>query len=195
MNLDAWRCYARAYVHQLCRRPAGAITELRAALRHDPDFARATHRLAFLLAGQGHLTEALPLLERTVTLSPRNAGAWFNLGYAHDRSNDPARAVEAFSEAVRLSPRFDPAWFGLGRCLATLERLEEAIKAFEEAAKLEPMKGFAWYELGLLHHRRDEAERVRDIAMHLNRFDRHTARRLIRETGREDLAYLVEDLY
>jgi hypothetical protein len=56
------------------------------------------------------------------------------------------------------------------------------------------MKGHAWYELGLAHHRRHDAEQVRYIAEHLNRFDRHTARKLIHDTGRTDLSHLVSDL-
>lgn len=195
MKLEAWRCYLRAHLYRLLKRPDRTIAELRSAVARDPQFARALHRLAFLLAREGKLAEALPLLERTVELSPRDSGAWFNLGYAHDQASNPARAAEAFGEAVRLSPRFDTAWYGMGRCLVVLERIDEAIQAFEEAAKLEPMKGFAWYELGLLHHRRDEAERVHDIVLHLNRYDRHTARRLIQDTGRSDLDHVVADLY
>lgn len=170
------------------------MAELRAALSHDPGFARAIHLLAYMLAGRGEFDRALPLLEQTVTLRPQDAGAWYNLGFARDRDNDPARAVDAFREAARLSPKLDQAWYGLGRCHATLGQLDDAIKAFEEAARLEPMKGYAWYELGLVHHRRQEADRVRQIAEHLNRYDRHTAHKLIRDTQRADLAHLVSDL-
>lgn len=194
MNPDAWRHYLRARLYRFLRRPERAIAELRAALSHDPRFARAIHWLAFLLAGQGDFQKALPLLEQTVRLRPGDAGAWYNLGFAHDQGKEPARAVDAFREAVRLSPKLDQAWYGLGRCHATLGQLEEAIKAFGEAARLQPMKGHAWYELALVHHRRHEAERVREIAEHLNRYDRHMARKLIRDTQRADLAHLVSDL-
>lgn len=194
MNLDAWRHYLRARLYRLLRQPEPAIAELRAALRHDPEFARAAHMLAYLLASRGDMSQALSLLERTVSLRPRDADAWYNLGFARDRANDPARAIDAFREAVRLSSRFDQAWYGLGRCHAALDQLDDAVKAYEEAARLQPMKGHAWYELGLVHHRRHDAEQVRYIAEHLNRFDRHTARKLIHETGRTDLAHLVSDL-
>lgn len=194
VNLDAWRHYLRARLYRFLKRPEPAIVELRAALGHDPDFVRAAHMLAYLLGSQGRFDQVLPLLERSVSLRPRDADAWYNLGYARDRGNDPARAIDAFREAVRLSPRLDQAWYGLGRCHAALNQLDDAVRAFEEAARLQPMKGFAWYELGLVHHRRHDAEQVRYIAEHLNRFDRHTARRLIHDTGRTDLSHLVSDL-
>lgn len=194
VNLDAWRHYLRARLYRLMRQPERAVAELRAALNHDPNFARAIHWLAVLLAGRDELEKALPLLEQTVRLRPGDAGAWYNLGFARDHGNDPARAIDAFREATRLSPKLDQAWYGLGRCHATLGQLDEAVKAFEEAARLQPMKGHAWYELGLVHHRRHEAERVREIAEHLNRYDRHAARKLIRDTQRDDLAHLVSDL-
>lgn len=194
VNMDAWRHYLRARLYRLLRRPEPATTELRASLNHDPHFARAAHMLAYLLANRGDFHQALPLLEQTVALRPHDAGAWYNLGFAHDSNNDPARAIDAFREAVRLSPRFDQAWYGLGRCHAVLDQLGDAVTAFEEAARLQPMKGLAWYELGLVHHRRHDADQVRYIAEHLNRFDRHTARKLILETQRTDLAHLVADL-
>jgi tetratricopeptide (TPR) repeat protein len=194
VNLDAWRHYLRARLYRILKQPEPAMAELRAALRHDPDFVRAAHMLAYLLGTQGQFDQVLPLLERTVSLRPRDAEAWYNLGFARDRGNDPRRAIDAFHEAVRLSPRLDQAWYGLGRCHAALNQLDDAVRAFEEAARLQPMKGHAWYELGLAHHRRHEADRVRDIAEYLNRFDRHTARRLIHDTGRTDLSHLVSDL-
>ncbi len=195
MNMDSWRHYLRAQMYLLTKRPEQAIGELRAVLDHDPRFARAAHRLAYLLASRKDFSRALPLLEQTVSLRPRDAGAWYNLGYARDRGNDLAHAIDAFREAVRLSPRLDQAWYGLGRCHAALNQLDDAVKAFEEAARLQPMKGHAWYELGLVHHRRHDADQVRYIAEHLNRFDRHTARKLILETQRTDLAHLVADLH
>lgn len=194
MNMSAWRHYLRAQLYQLFKRPEQAIRELRAALVHDPQFARATHRLAFLLGARGDFTLALPLLEKTVALRPRDAGAWYNLGFAQDNSHHPAQAIDAFSEAVRLSPKFDQAWYGLGRCHASLDQLDEAVTAFGEAARLQPMKGLAWYELAIVHHRRHDADQVRDLAEHLNRFDRHLARRLILDTQRSDLAHIVADL-
>jgi tetratricopeptide (TPR) repeat protein len=194
VNMDAWRHYLRARLYRLLKRPEPAMTELRAALNHDPRFARAAHLLAYLLVGRGDFDRALPLLEQTVALRPRDAGAWYNLGFAHDHNKNPTRAIGAFREAVRLSPRFDQAWYGLGRCHAALDQLDDAIKTLEEAARLQPMKGHAWYELALVHHRRHEADRVRDIAEHLNRYDRHAARKLILDTQRTDLAHLVSDL-
>ncbi|BAV34487.1 hypothetical protein SCL_2198 [Sulfuricaulis limicola] len=194
VNMDAWRHYLRARLYRLLKQPERAIAELRAALGLDPSFARAAHALAYLLVGRGDLDRALPLLEQTAALRPRDAGVWYNLGFAHDHNKNPARAIDAFREAVHLSPRFDQAWYGLGRCHAALGQLDDAIKALEEAARLQPTKGHAWYELALVHHRRHESDRVRDIAEHLNRYDRHAARKLILDTQRTDLAHLVSDL-
>ncbi len=37
-------------------------------------------------------------------------------------------------------------------------------------------------------------ERVREVILHLNRFDPVMARQLIRDSGASDMAYLVKDL-
>ena len=66
MNMDSWRHYLRAQMYQLIKRPEEAIGELRSALNHDPQFARAAHRLAYLLAARKDFSRALPLLEHLV---------------------------------------------------------------------------------------------------------------------------------
>jgi tetratricopeptide (TPR) repeat protein len=128
-------------------------------------------------------------------MQPKNAQAWFNLGYLYDQTSRPPKAVDAFEQAVRLDPKLDPAWYGLGLALATLGRHAEAARALEEAARLQPMNGRAWYQLGMAYHTLHQEVKVKEIALHLNRFDRHMTRRLILDTGRTDLAHLIADFH
>lgn len=194
MNLDAWRHYLRARLQLLLRRPAAALADYRAALAADPGFARAAHALAFLLARDKHYPEAEAALRTALRHRPRDATVWFNLGYVCDQLGRTDEAGEAFREAVGHRPRFDQAWYGLGVTLARSGRHREAAEALEQAAKLQPMNGQAWYQLALSYHALHEADKVRGIVEHLDRFDRHRARRLILDSGRNDLAHLVKDL-
>ena len=194
MNLDARRHRLRARMFEFFRRPERAIEEYRAALRLDPSSAEAARTLAYLLAARGNHDEAERYFREALRLEPRNAMTWFNLGFLHEQRHDSARAIEAFREATRLDPKLDRAWFGLGLCQAALGQHEDAVKSFERVVQLEPMNPHAWYQLGMAWHTLHDPDKVKGVVEHLHRFNRHMASRLIRDTGRSDLAHMVADL-
>lgn len=194
MNLNAWRHYLRARAQLLGRRPDAALAAYRAALDADPGFARAAHGLAFLLAERGQRAEAESALRCSVAAAPGNAVAWFNLGYLCDQQKKTTDAIAAFSEAVRLDSRFDHAWYGLGHCHAGNQDDKAARTAFERVIQIDPMNWHAWLALGLCYHRLGQPDKVRDVAEHLNRYQRRHARQLIRDTGHTDLTHLIADL-
>ena len=96
--------------------------------------------------------------------------------------------------ATGLNPNHDLAWYGMGLAQATLGDHAAARDAFEHAARLQPMGSPSWYQLGMACHHARDPKRLREVILHLNRFDPKMARRLIVETGTADLAYLVKDL-
>jgi tetratricopeptide (TPR) repeat protein len=194
MNLDAWRHYLRGRLFQLLRNLPAAIASYRDALVADPAFARAAHNLAFLLAQDNRYAEAESALRVATRHNPVNANAWFNLGYLCDRQQKIAEAITAFSEAVRLNPKLDRAWYGLGHCHAMNQDDAIAVPAFERAIQIDPMNWHAWIAMGMCFHRLEQPDKVRDVAMHLNRYQRRLARQLIRDTGRSDLEHLIADL-
>ena len=193
MNLNAWRHTLRARVQLLLRRPDAALAAYRDALAADPGCTQAAHGLAFLLAERQRYPEAETALRRVLDATPTNATAWFNLGYVCDRQHKTSEAIASFSEAVRLNPKLDRAWYGLGRCHAGTDDAA-AVPAFERVIQIDPMNWHAWIALGLCFHRQQLPDKVRDVVMHLNRYQRRLARQLIRETGRADLEHLIADL-
>jgi tetratricopeptide (TPR) repeat protein len=194
MNFDAWRHYLRARLFLLLRVPDTAITACRTALAADPGMARASHLLAWLLAEQNDYTGAEAALRQALRVAPGHAAAWFNLGYLCDRQNRAPEAIAAFNEAVRLDPKLDRAWYGLGHCQALGGEDDAAVSSFERVIQIDPMNWHAWMAMGRAFHRLAQPDKVRDVAMHLNRYQRRLARELIRETGRTDLEHLVADL-
>lgn len=194
MNYDAWRHYLRARLFRLFRKPDAALAAYRDALICNPRFALAAHGFAYLLSSLGHTAEAETAFRKVVELAPRNSTAWYNLGFLYDKSHKLTEAVSAFREAVRLEPSFDRAWYGLGLSLAAQGDHAGAVKAIERAAQLQPMNPHIWYQLGMAWHTLHDPDKVRGVIEHLHRFDRHMARRLIRDAERSDLAHMVADL-
>ena len=192
--MEHWRYYLRGRLLELFGLKPQAIAAYRAAMRVKPDFLRPANRIAYLLALQDRFADAEPYFQAVLRADPGNAVAHFNLGYTHDKRGQYERAVYEFREATRINPKIDRAWYGLGLAHAHLGRHREAAEALEQAATLQPMNHHAWYQLGMALHTTGNTDRFEQVVMHLLRFDPKMTRRLIVDTGRSDLAHLVQHL-
>jgi tetratricopeptide (TPR) repeat protein len=192
--MEHWQYYLRGRLLELFGLKPQAIVTYSAAMRLKPDFLRPANRIAYLLALQERFAEAEPYFQAVLRADPGNAVAHFNLAYTLDKRGQHEKAVHEFREATRLGPKIDRAWYGLGLAHAQLGQHREAAEALEQAATLQPMNPHAWYQLGIALHLTGNAERFMQVIMHLLRFDPKMTRRLILDSGRSDLAYLVKDL-
>ena len=190
-----WGSYLRGWLLENFGRREAALAAYRDALALAPSFTRARNRLAFTLAALERHGEAVPLFEAVLREDPDNAVAHFNLGFLLDKAGRHEEAVARFREAVRLRPKIDRAWYGLGHALAALGRHGEAAEALRNAADLQPMNPHAWYALGMAYYANGEPARLKEVAMHLVRFDPKMTRRLIQDSGsQEKLGHLVRGL-
>ncbi|MBI3372891.1 MAG: tetratricopeptide repeat protein [Betaproteobacteria bacterium] len=192
--MEHWQYYLRGRLLELFGLKAQAIAAYSSATRLKAEFLRPTNRVAYLLAEQERFAEAEPYFQAVLRADPGNAVAHFNLGYTHDKRGQYDKAVHEFREATRLNPKIDRAWYGLGLACAQLGQHREAAEALEQAATLQPMNQHAWYQLGMALHTTGNTVRFEQVVMHLLRFDPKATRRLIRDTGRDDLAHLVQHL-
>ena len=194
MNLESLRHYASARFFQLVKRPERALEAYRAAVGIDPRLVKGWASIAYIQASQGRFAEAERHFLEALRIAPPDGEMRFNLGYVRSELKQHAAAIEAFREAVKLKPGLDRAWYGMGLAHAALGEHMAAVEALDHAARLQPMAAPIWYQLGMACHHARDPERVHSIIHHVNRFDPKTARRLIRDTGSTDLAYLVKDL-
>jgi tetratricopeptide (TPR) repeat protein len=194
MNFDQCRHYCLGRFWQLLKQPARALDAYGDSLHHGPRPAKVLRHMAYLHASQERYAQAESLFNEVVQLEPGDAHTHFNLGYVRDKLNRHDEAIVAFTQAVALNPALDRAWYGMGLAFATLGRHAEAADAFGKAAELQPMSAPVWLQLGMACHHARNPERVREVILHLNRFDPVMARQLIRDTGASDMAHLVKDL-
>ncbi len=194
MNYEQRRHFYLARFWQFFKQPDKALMAYKDALAGGPRFAQALKNMAFIHASHERFGDAERLFAEALQLEPDEAQTHFNLGYVRDKLGRQQEAMASFTEAVRLNPMLDRAWYGLGMAHATLGRHTDAVEAFGKAADLQPMGAPVWFQLGMACHHACNPERVREVILHLNRFDPVMARRLIRDTGATDMAYLVKDL-
>ena len=91
---------------------------------------------------------SVSLWRDTVSVAPRNAPAWHNLGMAYTAVNAHQRAQEAFHKVVELEPYNALAHVSLGASYLRCNQLEPAMVELKRAVELEPDNALANWDLG-----------------------------------------------
>ncbi len=193
MNFEHWRHYARGWMLHVIGLEDQAFKAYAIAYRIKPDDVQAARHLAFIAARKKHFDVADKWFIETLRLAPEDAGTHFNHGYVLEQAGRQRDAIAAFAESVRLNPHMDLAWYGMGMAHARLGEHVEAAAAFAKAAELQPMNGEAFYQWGMACHHAHQPDQVALIAKRLAGFEPKRTIKLVQDTERADLRYLVPE--
>jgi tetratricopeptide (TPR) repeat protein len=129
---------------------AGRYAELehsaRQLLERHPEAGIVWQLLGIALRMQAK--DALPALQRAITLLPDDAGVHNNLGNAlgqHGRLDD---AAASYRRALALKPDFAEAHNNLGYVLRGLGQLDDAVASYRRALRIKPDYAEAHHNLG-----------------------------------------------
>lgn len=164
-------------------RREAALDRFEAMEAADPGNAYALASRAQVEFQLGRFDRAIELQSALTRVVPRQAAAWFNLGFMLERADRLEAAEAAFRKAADLAPGMDRAWYGLGLVLIRLRRLDEAVDALRKNTELQPMSPYGWYQLARVHVDRHQPEEAVKIIHHLRGFEPKVADQLERETG------------
>jgi tetratricopeptide (TPR) repeat protein len=122
-------------VYQQGGRHERAITEFRAAVRLDPDYAAPQILLGASLLALGRVEDARPPLEQAVKMVPRQALARLQLVRVLEQLGDWNGAVDQYRVLRQLKPEEPEYIYGLGRAYLRLSeaRLRE-LRALDPAS-------------------------------------------------------------
>jgi tetratricopeptide (TPR) repeat protein/2-polyprenyl-3-methyl-5-hydroxy-6-metoxy-1,4-benzoquinol methylase len=121
-----------------------------AAIRTDPQCARAhLNRGNILLAG-ARFDEARSAYKLAITYDSHYAGAHFNLGNLNYRTGEFELALYNYEAAIRIKPDFADAFVGVANTLDSLGRTAEAVETFERALVISPRYAEIHFNLGVL---------------------------------------------
>jgi tetratricopeptide (TPR) repeat protein len=85
-----------------------------------------------------------------LSVRPKSAAAWNNLGMALRERKDLAGATWAFREAVRFDPGFARGWLHLSLTLSEQNDTAGAMQAIRKSLDIEPRNALTWNGLGRL---------------------------------------------
>ncbi|MEW5892660.1 MAG: tetratricopeptide repeat protein [Pseudomonadota bacterium] len=191
MNFDQLRYTLRANFFTWLGRDEQALAAFVECFKANPRNAEAARSVAWLHARNKRWPAAAQWFERALALEPDHADTWFNLGYVQHQAGHAEAALEAFGKAVAGNPKLDRAWYGMGMVQAGRGDHAAAAESLRRAAELQPMNGAAWYALGMAEYHCSRPEAVKAVIEHCIRHDPQTARRLVQDAQRPDLAHLL----
>jgi len=119
-----------------------AIAELERAVALDPNYALGYMFLAYSLISAGRSQEAIPLLKKSMRLSPLSqthaSMCFFRLGIAYRTMGQYEEALSALKKALNIRPNFFAIHLHLAATYIHLGREEEARAAAAEVRRIVP---------------------------------------------------------
>ncbi|MGB8217155.1 MAG: tetratricopeptide repeat protein [Candidatus Methanoperedens sp.] len=125
-----------------------AITELKEALRLNPDYIEVHNNLGVTYDRMGKPDEAVNELKVALNLNPNYAEAHCNLGNIYTSAGRYEEAAGELEEALKINPELAIGHNNLGNIYALQKRNEEAIQEFKEALRINPDYAPAHNNLG-----------------------------------------------
>jgi len=144
----------------------GGIAAMRRALELNPSFAMAHYHLAWYLALQGPMREAIAEHIKAREADPLNPlhTAW--LGGLYRWDGQPELAIAEEQKAIELNKTFPAAHFVLGLTYADLGQWDKAVDAMKKAAEADP--DWRW-ALGSMYARAGRTAEARRMLSELNK--------------------------
>src|SRR5215468_953183 len=125
----------------------GFATSVKAA----PMFAEAHLNLGLVREEQRKFEEAIPSLQKALSLKPRLHGANLFLAIAYYRLNRFQPALAAVAKETAAYPKDASAWMWQGVIELAMDRAEDAASALDKAASLAPDNVDILYHRGQAH--------------------------------------------
>ncbi len=139
----------------------------------NPDHAYAHHLMGLSQLGLNELEGAVAEFERVVSLDPRFAESYFQLGSLQSKNRDTVEGARRnLEKALQLGLDRPEAHTRLGSVLIELGRQEEAIAELQKAVELAPQGAEAYYLLAEAYRKSNQASQAERA---LERFSELTA--------------------
>lgn len=120
--------------------------------------------LAAAFAAEGDLDGAERYYRKAIDLSPRDAGAWLNLGLdVYEARGNLDEAEACYRHALEIRPGYAIAVFNLGHLAEIRGRLTQAESLYYQAAGLDSLMPGPYHNLGALALSRGDYGRARDL--------------------------------
>jgi tetratricopeptide (TPR) repeat protein len=144
-----------------------SLQQLQAAVDANPNDVRALNDLGQVLVRTGRAREAVPYLDKAVSLKPDSWAYQFNRARAHAQLEEWGPAVEGYRAAAQLFPDDYATQYNLAKALQASGNISAALTAYEKAIELAPGQSDFQLSYGLAL---EAAQRPQDAAAAYRRY-------------------------
>ena len=95
------------------------------------------------------LEQRLNEANKALSIKPKNAEAYYNMGIVLQQQSNLKEAIEAYNKALSIKPDYAEAYNNMGNALQQQGKLEEAIEAYTKALSINPDYAEAYYNMGI----------------------------------------------
>jgi tetratricopeptide (TPR) repeat protein len=92
--------------------------------------------------------KAIAALNTITKTNPKDAWAWFRLGWVLYNSERYDESLSAYNESMKLDPYYSSLWNERGNDFYLLRKYNQALEAFEKSIQIEPNNGLYWDSKG-----------------------------------------------
>lgn len=140
-----------------------AISELRAALRADPDSAYLRRILAYMLLQKGKSDEAMKEIDLSIKSAPEDPGGYHIKGLILLEGDMPAEAEAEFRKALDIEPGQSEFAINLADSLVRQKKIAEALKVLDDFSAESPADLDVRYYMALLYRETGKIDRAIEI--------------------------------
>jgi tetratricopeptide (TPR) repeat protein len=106
----------------------------------------------------GKWDEAIGALRNVLTAEPSSTYAYYYIGDAYLRKNDPGSAIQAFNEGIQKDQNFGPMYVGLAHARLAADPNANVLSLLDQAIQLDPNFGNAYLERGVVKLRDNDIQ-------------------------------------
>jgi Tfp pilus assembly protein PilF/2-polyprenyl-3-methyl-5-hydroxy-6-metoxy-1,4-benzoquinol methylase len=139
-----------------------AMARYDAAVRTDPQCARAHLNRGNIFFASAQIQEARTAYDLAVAIDPHYPGAHFNLGNLNARVGDLQSALRSYRAAIDIKPDFADAFVAMGNVLDAQGQTSEAINSYEAALAINPTDAGVHLNLGVIATREGQLDQAAD---------------------------------
>jgi len=130
------------------------------AVELDGSYQDAWLELGQFYKRNGRYEDAIPYLEKLLTLDEEDDFALFLLRHVHQKLGNGDLAIELYHKSLDLDSTHDIVWNNLGSELASRFEFEEAIKMYLRAFQFNPDSEVTWENLRLAYIGTEQFEKT-----------------------------------
>jgi tetratricopeptide (TPR) repeat protein len=115
-----------------------AIAKYNQAIKVDPNYQDAYYETAYTFFSTGKEKEAIPYLEKLISLNSSSAQAYDMLGSIYDDMKQPDKAMEYYKLGIKADPNYQRLHFNLAIAYYRQGKYPESEQSAIEAIKIDP---------------------------------------------------------